>query len=54
MEKDKENSELFDKIVLGLELSFKKLVQQKAKEDAELIFATKDGEIVRVKAKDLL
>ena len=43
-----------EKLIEGLELSFKKLVQQKAKEDAELIFSTKDGEIVRVKAKDLL
>jgi hypothetical protein len=53
MDKNKEASEILDKIVFGLELSFKKLVQQKIKEDAELIFATKDGEIVRIKAKDL-
>jgi hypothetical protein len=52
MEKNKEKTEILDKIVVGLELSFKKLVAQKAKEDGELIFS-KNGEIVRIKAKDL-
>lgn len=42
-----------EKLIEGLELSFKKLVQQKIKEDAELIFSKNDGEIVRIKAKDL-
>ena len=41
-----------EKLIKGLELSFKKLVAQKAKEDGELIFS-KNGEIVRIKAKDL-
>ena len=41
-----------EKLIEGLELSFKKLVQQKIKEDAELVFS-ENGKIVRIKAKDL-
>ena len=43
---------LRDKIKIGLELSFSRLVAERAKEDGELIFA-ENGKIVRVKAKDL-
>lgn len=46
------NKELREKIISGLELSFKKLVRSKSKEGKELIFS-KDGKIVKVKAKDL-
>ena len=38
---------------IGLDLSFKKLVQQKALTDGELIFS-KEGKIIRIKARDLL
>ncbi len=44
--------ELRDKIISGLELSFKRLVSSKSKEDKELLFS-KDGKIVKVRAKDL-
>ena len=46
------NKELRDKIISGLELSFKRLVISKSKEDKELVFS-KDGKIIKVKAKDL-
>ena len=54
-----ESSETFDtdsigeKILKGLEISFEKLVKEKAKSDEDLIFS-ENGEIVRVKAKDIL
>jgi hypothetical protein len=47
------NKELRDKIISGLELSFKRLVVSKSKEDKELVFL-KDGKIIKVKAKDLI
>ena len=46
------NREIRDKIIYGLEVNFKRLVSSKSKEDKELIFS-KNGEIVRIKAKDL-
>lgn len=46
------NKELREKIISGLELSFKRLVSSKSKEDKELVFS-KDGKIVKVKARDL-
>lgn len=46
------NRELRDKIIYGLELSFKRLVSSKSKEGKELVFSKK-GQIVRIKAKDL-
>ena len=42
-----------EKILKGLEISFEKLVKEKAKNDEELVFS-ENGEIVRVKAKDIL
>ncbi len=44
--------EIREKILLGLEIAFKRLVEKKQKEGGELIFA-KDGKIIRVKAKDI-
>jgi len=46
------NKDLRNKIIAGLELSFKRLVNSKSKEDKELVFS-KDGKIIRIKAKDL-
>lgn len=50
---NKNISDLTRKISEGLKKSFDKLVRETAKEDGELIFS-RDGKIVRVKAKDLL
>ncbi|MCL2073092.1 MAG: hypothetical protein FWH18_04165 [Marinilabiliaceae bacterium] len=44
---------LREKIIKGLQISFENLVREKAKDDKELIFE-ENGEIVRIKAKDLL
>lgn len=41
------------KILQGIELSFQRLLEKKSKENGELIFS-KDGQIVRIKAKELL
>lgn len=41
-----------EKISRALELSFKRLVEKTKKEDGELLFS-KDGKVVRVKARDL-
>lgn len=49
---NKNNIELRDKIRLGLNLAFKKLVAYKAKNDGVLIFSNQ-GEIIKVKAKDI-
>jgi hypothetical protein len=46
------NKELKEKIITGLELSFKRLVSSKSKADKELVFS-KGGSIVKIKAKDL-
>lgn len=53
MEKSNNNPEdLTQKVLEGLRLSFKKLVLQLRKDDEELIFS-RDGKIVRVKARDI-
>jgi hypothetical protein len=44
---------LREKILKGLQISFETLVKEKAKNDEELIFE-ENGQIVRVKAKDIL
>ena len=49
----KKGEEIKEKLLLGLAISFKKLVQQKALTDGELIFS-KEGKIIRIKARDLL
>jgi hypothetical protein len=43
---------LHDKIKKGLVISFQRLVEKTKKEDGELVFS-KNGEIVRIKARDL-
>jgi hypothetical protein len=53
MEPDKTFDSLREKILKGIEISFEKLVKEKAKNDEELIF-DEDGQIIRVKAKDIL
>lgn len=45
-------NELEKKILEGIALAYQKLVEQKKKEDGELVFS-QDGKIVVVKARDL-
>lgn len=47
-------SELAQKISKGLDISFAKLVHEKAKNDGVLVISDKDGKVIKVKAKDLL
>lgn len=44
--------ELERKILEGIALAYEKLVEQKKKEDGELVFS-QDGKIIVVKARDL-
>ena len=44
---------IIEKIHKGLQISFEKLVKEKAKNDEELVFS-ENGKIVRIKAKDIL
>ena len=41
------------KILKGIEIAFQRLLEKKSKENGELVYC-KDGQIIRVKAKDLL
>ncbi|MDR2886042.1 MAG: hypothetical protein LBU95_04600 [Rikenellaceae bacterium] len=47
-----EMKETRDKILRGINLAFDRLVEQKKKEDGELVFS-QDGKIVRIKARDV-
>lgn len=47
-----ESRELRDNILNGLNLSFQKLVQEKKKNNSELVFANK-GKINKVKATEI-
>lgn len=53
MNPDNEYSEIKKKIIEGLNLAYKKLVEKTAKEDGELSFS-ENGKIKIVKARDLL
>lgn len=53
MKKDKLNTtELRNKILKGLDIAIEKLIQNKQKENGELIYSV-NGKVVKVKAKDL-
>ena len=47
-----ETDQLLDKITEGVKLSIRRLIERTKKEDGELVFS-KNGKIVRVKARDL-
>ena len=49
---NEEIKEIREKILQGLELAFRRLVEEKKQEDGELVFS-KDGKIYKVKARDL-
>ena len=42
----------FDKVIEGLKMSYRELVEEYKKNDDELILS-QDGKIVRIKAKDI-
>jgi len=50
---DKNIIELREKILKGIGLAAERLIQSKIKTNGELVFS-KDGEIVFIKAKDLV
>ena len=49
---NEEMKEVEQKILQGLELAFQRLVEEKKREDGELVFS-KGGKIYKVKALDL-
>lgn len=49
---EQEKRDMRDKILHGIALAFERLVEQKKREDGELVFS-ENGKIVRVRARDL-
>jgi hypothetical protein len=49
---ENKNKELRDKIVLGVKLAVTKLIERKRESDGELVYS-KDGKIIKIKARDL-
>jgi hypothetical protein len=47
-------NELSEKVLQGMKIAMKKLVEEKAKNNEKLIIGDKDGNIKSVPAKDLL
>ncbi len=47
-----ESDQLVDKITEGVKLSIQRLIERTKKEDGELV-VSRDGKIVRIKARDL-
>lgn len=47
------HQELSDKIKLGFKLAFEKLVKKAKENDDYLLFTDKDGNVIKVPAKDL-
>lgn len=47
-----ESDQLVDKITAGVKLAIERLIERRKKEDGELIIS-RDGKVVRVKARDL-
>lgn len=52
MDKAKKIAEIREKILLGVKLAVQRLIEKKSLTDGELVYS-KDGKIVRVKARDL-
>ncbi len=50
---NKKIEEIREKVIRGIDLAIKKLIQSKAKVDGDLIVSV-DGKVSRVKAKDLI
>lgn len=51
MDKRKEEK-LGDKLQRGIDLAYRRLIEQKQREDGELIYSVK-GKIIRVRARDI-
>ncbi|MDB5008461.1 MAG: hypothetical protein JWP45_2854 [Mucilaginibacter sp.] len=49
-----ENIELRNKIIKGVNLAFKELVETSAEKNQKLVVADKDGNVLHVPAKELL
>jgi hypothetical protein len=49
---DKRTDELRDKIVFGVNLAVKRLIEKKSQSDGELVYSC-EGKVVKIKAKDL-
>jgi len=47
-----ESDQLVNKITEGVKLSIKRLIERTKKEDGELVIS-RDGKVVRIKARDL-
>ncbi len=47
-----ESDQLIDKITAGVKLAIQRLIERTKKEDGELVIS-RDGKIVRVKAREL-
>jgi hypothetical protein len=47
-----DSDHLIDKITEGINLALKRLIERTKKEDGELVIS-RDGKVVRVKARDL-
>lgn len=47
-----DNTEIREKIMNGLDLTFKKLLEEKRKNDQEFVFS-ENGKIVTIKARDM-
>ncbi|MDL2213160.1 hypothetical protein LJC29_04250 [Bacteroides sp. OttesenSCG-928-N06] len=48
----KEQEKLGDKIQRGIDIAYRRLIEQKQREDSELIYSIK-GKIVRIRARDI-
>jgi hypothetical protein len=47
------DKDFFDKVTAGLDLAYKKLVKDKKSKNSYLVMADKDGNVIKVPAKDL-
>lgn len=47
-----EKEELSKKIIRGVNLAYRRLIEKKQREDGELIYSI-DGKIVRIRARDI-
>lgn len=47
------DKEFFDKVTKGLELAYQRLIKEKKEKNGYLVMADKNGNIIKVPAKDL-
>ncbi len=51
---EQESRKLREEFLAGMDITFQKLVEEKKKNNSELAFAEKKGDIVKVKATDIV